>query len=149
MHKFVITLAGLVLSSVALVACGGNSSDVPTSNKLAQLKQQDLESAILFAESNLESLTGVGYAEWTPTTAAEELVITMNASQMLLPEEQAEFQDADIKPKEGIPYVLNEPTDSWQVVVVPDDTNQMIHIQGFGQDLETPLIEQEVPCCSY
>jgi hypothetical protein len=146
MKRF-IAFALLGIGSLTISGCLGNSSE-PSSTP-STLKQQELEQAIFFLEGNLGTLGDVGYAQWTPTTAAEELVTTMNASQVLLPEEEDEYRQAGIKPKEVIPYVLNQPTEAWQVVLVPDDTQQTIYVQGFGNDLETPLIEKDLPCCGY
>lgn len=135
----------IALSSLGGVGCMG---EAPTS-KVSSLKQQELEAALLFLEGNLSSLGEVGYAEWTPTTAAAELVETMNASMVLLPEEEEDYRQAGIKPKEPIPYVLNQPTAAWQIVLIPDDAQQVIRVEAYGQELETPLIEKDLPCCGF
>lgn len=140
-HPVAIGLIGL--SSLFPIGCFGSSN----STAVPKFKQQALEKAIFFLEGNLGSLSDVGYTQWTPTTAATELVETMNVSQRLLPEEQAEYEAAGIQPQAEIPYVLNQPTGPWQIVLVPDDKQQTIHVKAYGEDLETPLIEKSFPCC--
>ena len=45
-----------------------------------------------------------------------------------------------------ISYVINEPTGPWQVVVSPDNDYQVLWIEGYGVDLELPLLSEEIPC---
>ncbi len=141
----IVTSSLLGLLSLGLTDCGSGRDP----EAIPKLKQQELETALFFLEGNLYSLGEVGYTAWTPTTAAAEWVMTMNASMVLLPEEEAEYRQAGIQPKEPIPYVLNQPTDAWQIVLVPDDVQQMIRVEAYGQDLEKPLIEKELPCCNF
>ena len=142
-----ITFSLVSLSSLSLASCFGAGGEVGSA--LSALKQQELEQAVFFLESNLQGLGDVGYTQWIPSTAADELVTTMNAAGILLPEEEADYREAGIKPKEPIPYVLNQPTEAWQIVLIPDDVQQVIHIKAYGKDLETPVIEKDLPCCSY
>ncbi len=142
-----IFLSWISLSSLSLAGCFGPA--VESSGAISALKQQELEQAVLFLESNLDSLSEVGYVQWDPTTAAAELVTTMNAALVLLPEEEADYREAGIKPKDGISYILNQPTEAWQIVLIPDDPQQTIYVKAYGKDLETPVIEKDLPCCSY
>ncbi len=73
----------------------------------------------------------------------------MNAAQILLPEEEQQYRQAGIRPKEAIPYLLEKPTDSWQVVLIADEAQQKIRVEGYGKDLSQPLIVKEIPCCQF
>jgi hypothetical protein len=140
-----ITLGLIGLSSLSFFSCSGNN----TRNTVPTFTQQELAQAIFFLEGNLGSLSEAGYVQWTPTTAAAELVEIMNTSQILLPEEEEDYRQSGIQPKDPIPYVLNQPTAAWQIVLIADDAQQTIQVKAYGKDLETPLIERELPCCSY
>ena len=128
------------------VAC--SSSSTSENPKRFSFKQQQLSQAILSVEANLGSLTDAGYVSWTPTTAVAELAKSLNASQVLLPEEKEQYKAAKIRPV-TIPYTINKPTGSWQVVLIPDDANQLIRVQGYGASLEQPLMTKKIPCCSF
>jgi hypothetical protein len=143
-HKLLsISLAGVC--GLAIVGCFGGD----TKTVISPLKQREMEESIYFFEGNLYSLWDAGYVAWTPTTAAAELVTIMNTSMTLTPEEEEEYRQQGMRIHEPISYVLNEPTDRWQIVLVPDDEQQVIHVRGYGPDLETPILEQEFPCCGY
>ena len=141
------SLAALTaLFSLTLTSCGGSA---PTTSQIPSFKQRQLEDAIFFLESNLRGIGEVGYVQWTPSTAAAELAATMNAAQAPFPGEDEELRQAGVRPPEPIPYVLNEPTDTWQIVLIPDEAAQMIHVQAYGKDLSQPVIEKDLPCCGY
>ena len=112
-----------IILTMILAACGQQST---TTTKKISLKQRKLEQAVFFAESNLGSLGDVGYVQWTPKTAADELVKTMNASQILTPEEKEEYRQNKVRIPKAIPYVLNQPTETWQVVIVADEVGEKI-----------------------
>lgn len=126
------------------VACEKSSNNT----QAVSPKKLQLEQAVSSVEMTLGSLGDVGYVQWTPTTAAEELVNTLNASQVLLPEEEEQYREARIKPV-TIPYSLNQPTTNWQVVIIPDEANSLIKVEGYGSNLEEPLLAKEIPCCSF
>ena len=144
MIKFLSGYLPLTIISLSLcVAC-----EEPSNNTQAfSPKKLQLEQAVSSVEMTLGSLGDVGYVQWTPTTAAEEVVNTLNASQVLLPEE-AQYREAKIKPV-TIPYILNKPTTNWQVVIIPDEDNSLIKVEGYGSNLEEPLLAKEIPCCSF
>lgn len=137
---------GLILILLTLIGCG--STEVSSGGK--SLKEKEMERAIFFGKASLDGLGESGYVRWTPTTAAIQLVNTMNAAQTLTPEEEKEYRQRGMTmiPK-AIPYVLNQPTAPWQVVIVADETQQKIKFLGYGTDLQTPIITEEVPCCQF
>ena len=49
----------------------------------------------------------------------------------------------------AIPYVLNQPTETWQVVIVADEVGDKILIHGYGNDLNKPMVVKEVACCQF
>lgn len=140
--KFNLILLVLMFS---LVAC----SPTTKSTKVPRYKLQELEQSIFFAESNLGGMGDAGYVQWTPTTAATQLVESMNAAQTLTPEEEKEYKERGMFIPKAIPYVLNQPTDKWQVVVIGDETGKKIILQGYGSDLTQPLVIREIPCCQF
>jgi hypothetical protein len=143
-HKLLsISLAGVC--GLAIASCFGGD----TTTVISPIKQREMEESLYFFEGNLYSLGDAGYVAWTPTTAAAELVTIMNTSMMLTPEEEEEYRQQGMRIHKPIPYVLNAPTDSWQIVLVPDDEQQVIHVRGYGPDLEVPIMTQDFPCCGY
>lgn len=141
-----LKLGVLLLFVFVLLGCGQPQS-ASTPSALQKHKQQELEQAILFVESSLRSLSSVGYTQWTPTTAAQEVVKIMNASQVTLSAEEERYREAEITPK-TIPHLFNEkPTQSWSIVVRPDETKQVVVVEGYGTDLEEPVLMKELPCC--
>ena len=47
------------------------------------------------------------------------------------------------------PYTLNKATDKWQVVIIPDEENSTIKVEGYGSSLEEPLLVKTIPCCYF
>jgi len=131
---------------ISLISCSEPSTN---NNKVPRLKLQELEQAIFFAESNLGGFGDAGYVRYTPTTAAIQLVESMNAAQTLTPEEEKEYRERGMFIPKAIPYVLNEPTGKWQVVVIGDETAQKVILKGYGYDLTQPLIVNEILCCQF
>ena len=43
-----------------------------------------------------------------------------------------------------IEFVKDPPTNPWQIVLIPDEKNSMVRIEGYGNDLEAPLISKRV-----
>lgn len=136
----------LLLLLISLISCGEPSTNT---NKVPSFKQRELEEAVYFAESNLGGFGDAGYVQYTPTTAATQLVETMNTAQTLTLEEEKEYKERGMLIPKAIPYVLNEPTDKWQVVVIGDETAQKVIIKGYGIDLTQPLVVKEIPCCQF
>jgi len=137
--------ASVGLSSLTLAGCLSNTAD----SALSPLKQRELENALYFLEGNLHNLGDVGYTQWTPTTAAAELVTLMNAANALTPAEAADFQSAGIQPETAIGYALNQPTATWQIVLIPDEAQQAILVEAYGTDLTTPVMQKTLPCCEF
>jgi hypothetical protein len=125
------------------MGCFGTTVNNPSPS----LKQRQLENAVLAAETTFHSMLDAGYQQWTPTEAANELVVMLNSAQLLTPEEQAEYEQSGVRLKPVVSYEINRPSDEWQVVLIPDEEAQTIQIVGYGQDLETPLIQEDIPCC--
>jgi hypothetical protein len=137
--------AGLVsLYSLNLAGC----LDGHAESSMSAFKQKEMEEAILFLENYLYSLEDVSYASWTPTTAAAEIVTSMNTAVTLPPQEAEEYQQPNVPMREPILYALDQPTDVWQIVLVPDDEQQVIYVRGYGNSLEIPIVEKELSCCS-
>ncbi len=142
-----VFIPAVIVTLFICTACGNSAQ--PTAKKGSSLKKRQLEEAIFYVETNLESLGEASYVQWTPTTAVANLAETMNAAQILLPEEEQQYRQAGIRPKEAIPYLLEKPTDSWQVVLIADEAQQKIRVEGYGKDLSQPLIVKEIPCCQF
>jgi hypothetical protein len=140
-----LTVFSLIFILITLISCS-QPENIPGQKSF---KEKELEKAIFFAQANLDSLGDAGYVKYTPTTAAIQLVNTMNAAQNLTPEEEKEYRERGMPIMKGIPYALNQPTEPWQVVIVGDDAQKKVKFLGYGHDLKTPLITQEVPCCGY
>ena len=144
--KSIVPIPALILV-LACTACGNPAP--PAQQKASPLKKQELEKAVLYVEANLNALGDSGYVQWTPTTAVAQLVETMNASGVLLPEEEEEYRQAGIRPPEPIPYVMETPQEAWQVVLIADEEQQKIRVLGYGTDLTQPLVVKEIPCCQF
>lgn len=140
-----------VMTVVAVLSGGAAifSQGFSKSGQFSAGKRYSLETAIASFEVNLDSLEEAGFMQWTPSSASMEMVDVMNAAQILLPEEEAKFRQAGKPVPEPIPYVLETPTNPWQIVVIPDEAAQKIRIEGYGMDLSQPLITKEWPCCSF
>ncbi len=135
----------LTLISLSLcVACKDSSQK----QKASSPKKLHLEKAVASVEMTLGSIGDVGYTQWTPTTAAAEVVDSLNASQVLMPGEEEQYKEARIKPV-TIPYTLNKATDQWQVVIIPNEENSTIKVEGYGTNLDEPLFVKSVPCCQF
>jgi hypothetical protein len=130
---------------ISIFACSSNTE----STKVPKYKLRELEQSIFFAEANLGGMSDAGYVQWTPTSAATQLVESMNAAQTLTPEEEKEYKERGMFIPKAIPYVLNQPTAKWQVVVIGDETGKKIILQGYGSDLTQPLVVKEIPCCQF
>ena len=76
------------------VACGDSSEKT----QAVSPKKLHLERAVLSVEMTLGAMGDSGYVQWTPTTAAEKAVDSLNASQFLVPGEKKEYKKARIKP---------------------------------------------------
>lgn len=142
------------VSVIALVAVLGGgiavlSQGLAKSGQFSGGKRYSLETAIASFEVNLDSLGEEEFIKWTPSSASMEMVDVMNAAQILLPEEEEEFRQAGMRVPDAIPYVLEAPTNPWQIVVIPDDAAKKIRVEGYGVDLSQPLITKEWPCCSF
>ncbi|MGK7872740.1 MAG: hypothetical protein AB4426_05325 [Xenococcaceae cyanobacterium] len=142
-----IVLIPVVMLALVYTGCGNSSQQDP--QKVSPLKKRELEQAIFYVEANLGALGDSGYVQWTPTTAVANLVETMNASQILLPEEEEEYRQAGIRPPKPIPYVIDKPKGAWQVVLIADEAQQKIRVLGYGTDLTEPLVVKEIPCCQF
>ena len=100
----------LTLLSLSLcVACEDSTNQTQSFSP----KKLQLEKAVSSVEMTLSSIGDVGYVQWTPTTAAEELVNSLNASQVL----------------------------------VPGEDNSTIKVEGYGSNLDKPLLVKNIPCC--
>ena len=139
----------LSLAALVFVLCGGAMFSRAESGQLSAGKRYSLETAIADFETNLSRLGKADLLTWTPSMASMEMVDVMNAAQIFLPEEEAAFKQAGLRVPDPIPYVLEAPTNPWQIVVIPDDATQTIRIEGYGVDLTKPLIVKEWPCCSF
>jgi len=105
-------------------------------------RQLRLERAVMAVEGTFSSMTDAGYIEWTPTKAAIELVRTMTAAEKLTPEEAKEFGlRASPAPTR---YVIGKPTGPWQVVLLPDEAHKLVRVEGYGADVERPLIVRQI-----
>ncbi len=103
-----------------------------------------LKHAVMVVEANFGGLFDAGYVSWTPTTAAAQLVKTMTAASALSPEEAKEFAPSGVGLLPATTYVLGKPSGPWQVVLVADERRKLIRVEGYGADLETPLITKEL-----
>ncbi|MGK7882154.1 MAG: hypothetical protein AB4060_18945 [Crocosphaera sp.] len=135
----------LTLVSVYFCVACGNSSE---KTQEVSPKKLHLERAVLSVEMTLGAMGDSGYVQWTPTTAAEKAVDSLNASQVLVPGEEEQYREARMKPV-TIPYTLNKATDKWQVVIIPDEENSTIKVEGYGSSLEEPLFVKTIPCCYF
>ncbi len=135
------------LTLVSLCLCIG-CQDSSQKTKAFSPKTLQLEKAVISVEMTLGAMGDSGYVQWTPTTAAKQVVDTLNASQVLLPEEEEQYKQARIKPV-TIPYTLNKATDKWQVVIIPDEENSTIKVEGYGSSLDQPLLVKNIPCCYF
>lgn len=135
----------LTLISLSLcVACEDSSEKTQAFSP----KKLHLEKAVASVEMTLGAMGDVGYTQWTPTTAAQQVVDSLNASQVLLPGEEEQYKEARIKPV-TIPYTLNKATDKWQVVIIPDEENSTIKVEGYGTNLDEPLLIKTILCCQF
>ena len=135
----------LALISLSLcVAC----EDSTEKTQAFSPKKLHLEKAVASVEMTLGAMGDVGYVQWTSTTAAEEVVNSLNASQVLVPGEEEQYKEARIKPV-TIPYTLNKATDKWQVVIIPDEEKSTITVEGYGTNLDEPLLVKTIPCCQF
>ena len=135
------------LTLISLSLCVG-CEDSSEKTQVFSPKKLHLEKAVASVEMTLGSMGDVGYVQWTPTTAAIEVVDSLNASQVLVPGEEEQYKEARIKPV-TIPYTLNKVTDKWQVVIIPDEANSTIKIEGYGSNLDEPLFVKSIPCCQF
>ncbi len=133
-----------LLSLCLCVACEDSSEKTQGFSP----KKLHLEKAFLSVEMTLSAMGDSGYVQWTPTTAAAEAVDSLNASQVLVPGEEEQYKEARIKPV-TIPYTLNKATDKWQVVIIPDEENSTIKVEGYGSNLDEPLLVKTIPCCYF
>jgi hypothetical protein len=49
------------------------------------------------------------------------------------------------QPPEGIAILTTiQPTQTWSVIIKGDDTNKQVIVEGYGEDLNTPLITKTI-----
>jgi hypothetical protein len=115
---------GLLIFFVA--ACGESDPQKEALNKAVQLMSRIVTSKVLIdavhnSDPNMQASTAAG--------AALSGGITANFPQ----------------PPEGI-AILNtiQPTQTWSVTIKADDTNKQVIIEGYGEDLNTPLITKTI-----
>lgn len=140
---------GWVLIVMIIVGFGYSimkSSDmllVELSENMTRMDHSSIERAVIAAEGAIEGLPNFGHINWIPTQAGTEALKILNATRQSLSAEDAQHNEAGLKFK-PTEYVVDEPTAAGQVVLIPNDSEGVIIIKGYGKDLSEPLIEKTV-----
>jgi len=102
--------------------------------------ERQIMMAVESVPATLGSMQDAGYQRWTATTAAEKLVETLNADLTPLPGEH-------ILPGIGgaLVYVTDAASAPWQIVLIPDDAAKTLRIEGYGNDVISPIYTKEIP----
>jgi len=139
----IISLAFLI------AACGGEPTQTDPAHGLRRAKSEldrihheHLKMAVDSVEHTLASMQETGYQEWIPSTTVPRLVETMNAANIAMPGEPK-------PPGPKMTYVAGSATGKWQVVLIPDDANSTIKLQGFDENLDTPFVEKTITVSRY
>ena len=104
------------------------------SDGLARARRNSLEMAVLSAVGNADcGFTEIGYGFRSPDDEAERLVDLMNSA-------------SAPAPPDGITYVLGRPRQPWQVAVRPDSAANLIAIEGYGAEVDRPVVSERVSC---
>lgn len=141
--KSLLWFAVGVVLAYFLVSYANRSTPNPAAASAAPpgFAARTLERAITIAKAQAEcghSGEG-GYAFYTPETAAQRLVETLNAANRPGAGERK-------PPGPVVSYALERPATPWQVVVIADPANKRLRFEGYGPDPAKPLITDQAPC---
>ncbi|OVE81446.1 hypothetical protein BVY03_03690 [bacterium K02(2017)] len=133
----------LIILLFILNACNQTSKEPSP-----KVVKQQMVMAVMAIQSNLGAMQDSGYQAWTAQKAVDKLIPLLNtASQPITAQEKKYAQSGrggiDLK------YVKNNPTGANQIVLIADDDEQSIRVEGYGNDLETPIYTDEVQVSSY
>jgi len=115
-------------------------------SRAEEANRRRLQNAVWVAQANYDGLQDVGYAGWTPTSAAQRLVTLLNAAQVTQPDELPPGMKL---PPARTKYVLGKPTGPWQVALVADERRKRVRVEAYGKDLEKPIIVRELVVAGY
>jgi hypothetical protein len=113
-----------------------------------EANRRRLQNAVWAAEANYGGLLDAGYIQWTPTTVAQQLVEILNAAQVPLADDPS-HREVKLPPAPRTKYVLGQPSGPWQVVLVADEPHQRVRVEGYGNDLEHPMMVKELVVMGY
>ncbi len=139
----------VIIVSFLIAACGSeqpqNSPEQGlrrASSELDRLHHQRLDMAVDSVEWTLESLQDSGYQEWIPSTTVPKLVRTLNAANITMPGEPE-------PPGPIITFIADSVSDTWQVVLIPDDESSTIKLLGYDDDPNAPFVEKTITVSRY
>lgn len=89
-------------------------------------------------EGVYEGIYSAGYVRYTASQLASMMISSGNAAQAAGPQDQPPSGGRPAAPK-PVPYVLGRPTGPWQIVVVPNDDRNVVRVELYGNDLNTPM----------
>ena len=139
--RLVVMLAGVWGAVVVYLLSG--ATELSTTN-VREANRRRLESAMWMAEANYGDLRDVGAASLSPSFMAQQLVAVLNAAHVPADDDLSSFSTSKIPAMPRSLYVLGKPTTAWQVAVIPDEQRQLVRVEGYGSDLEHPLIVKEL-----
>lgn len=127
----------LVFLILLIPACGRKSAQEEMVDDLARTQ---IRQAVDGVEATLLDMQGGGgYQSWTPSNAVDRLVSTLNA---------ATTPDPDAPQPTGvmgkIRYVRDKPTEAYQIVLTPLESDGRIRVEGYAGDLTTPVYIKEI-----
>ena len=109
---------------------------------------RSVEQAVREAHANLGTMALAGRVDCRDRAALPRIAEELNALQGIMPEDGRRLRKMGSLPPQGILHVANKPTGPWQVVLVVDREEGVIHVEGYGDQMQTPGIVKSIACPS-
>ena len=126
---------------VIAVSCGRSSSrDDALSEMATEVMKQEIIRSVEVVDATLGSMQdGGGYQSWTPEKAVEKLVPLLNSANA-----PGEGEPDLPRSSSKIRYVRDRVTASWQIVLIPDDKQKIIRVEGYGPDTTKAVYTKKI-----
>lgn len=158
------SLCIITILSLCLTACGGGGSgkervklSKPAMKQMidrakekrgqlqAKAMDRKLRTAVILLIANIGNIqNGGGYQSWTATKMTDKVLKlskSANAPSPGMPKAKR------LGPE--ITYTKGKVSQSWQIVLIPNDRAKKIKIKAYGNSTKKPIIEREVHVSTY
>ncbi|MDH4071066.1 MAG: hypothetical protein OEV30_11670 [Ignavibacteria bacterium] len=132
-------VSAILCLMVAVPACSRDAEKKQVEQMMDQMVHHEINRAVDMVAPTLSQMQDAGYTSWTPGLAVEKLVPLMNAA---LAPEPGDDSGPGILDK--IKYVSGKATSPYQIVLIPSEGNGTIRIEGYGAELDEPIVTRSI-----